>query len=103
VWALVLSAIVFFALCPSPIRSGSIAAGALLPTLGLWHQLNGVFASAGVSHAHTVACRSCWSACRGHRRPGTGVADSWFTRPPVARRALAVAALCRLVSVARGG
>ena len=36
------------------IRSGSIAAWALLPTLGLWHHLNGVFASAGVSHAHTV-------------------------------------------------
>ncbi len=46
VWALVLSAIAYFALCPTPIRSGAIAAGAALPTLALWNDLNSVFASA---------------------------------------------------------
>jgi hypothetical protein len=48
VWALALSAIAYFALCPTPIRSASIAAGAALPTLALWHDLNSVF-SAGAS------------------------------------------------------
>jgi hypothetical protein len=48
VWALALSAIAYFALCPTPIRSATIAAGAALPTLALWHDLNSVF-SAGAS------------------------------------------------------
>jgi O-Antigen ligase len=94
VWALVLSAIVFFALCPSPIRSGSIAAGALLPTLGLWHQLNGVFASAGVSHAHTVGVSIMLvGLIAGTVGLAQVVLDELVTLPPVARRALAVAAL----------
>src|SRR6476469_8043029 len=104
VWALVLSAIVFFALCPSPIRSGSIAAGALLPTLGLWHQLNGVFASSGVSGAHTVGV----SIMLVGLIAGTvGLAQvllaELVTLPPVARRALAVAALVWLVLVLAAG
>ena len=48
VWALALSAVAYFALCPTPIRSATIAAGAVLPTLALWHDLNSVF-SAGAS------------------------------------------------------
>jgi O-antigen ligase len=100
VWALVLSAIVFFALCPSPIRSGSIAAGALLPTLGLWHQLNGVFASAGVSHAHTVGVSIMLvGLIAGTVGLAQVVLDELVTLPPVARRALAVAALVWLVLV----
>lgn len=54
VWALVLSALVFFALCPAPLRTGAIAAGALLPTLAVWHRLNAVFSSVGGAHAHGV-------------------------------------------------
>jgi len=100
VWALVLSAIVFFALCPSPIRSGSIAAGALVPTLGLWHQLNGVFASAGVSHAHTVGVSIMLvGLIAGTVGLAQVVLDELVTLPPVARRALAVAALVWLVLV----
>ena len=100
VWALVLSAIVFFALCPSPIRSGSIAAGALLPTLGLWHQLNGVFASSGVSHAHTVGVSIMLvGLVAGTVGLAQVVLDELVTLPPVARRAVAVAALVWLVLV----
>ncbi|MDX6520245.1 MAG: hypothetical protein QOF08_850 [Gaiellales bacterium] len=49
VWALALSAIAYFALCPTPIRSATIAAGAALPTLALWHDLNSMFASGATS------------------------------------------------------
>lgn len=49
VWALALSAIAYFALCPTPIRSATIAAGAALPTLVLWHDLNSMFASGTTS------------------------------------------------------
>ncbi|MDX6552741.1 MAG: hypothetical protein QOH74_1229 [Gaiellales bacterium] len=45
VWALALSAPVFFALCPTPIRSAVIALGAAVPTLALWSDLNMVFSS----------------------------------------------------------
>jgi O-antigen ligase/polysaccharide polymerase Wzy-like membrane protein len=45
VWALALSAPVFLALCPTPIRSAVIALGAAVPTLVLWSDLNMVFSS----------------------------------------------------------
>jgi hypothetical protein len=51
VWALALSAIAYFALCPTPIRSATIAAGAALPTLALWHDLNSVFSAGGSGSA----------------------------------------------------
>ena len=54
VWALAVSAVVFFMLCPTPIRSGVVAAGAMLPTLLFWHQLNSVFSSQTGPHPHTV-------------------------------------------------
>ena len=50
-WALALSAIAYFALCPTPIRSATIAAGAALPTLALWHDLNSVFSAGGSGNA----------------------------------------------------
>jgi hypothetical protein len=53
-WAVALSAVVFLALCPTPIRSGAIAAAALLPTFALWNDLNSVFSSAGAVGGHTV-------------------------------------------------
>jgi hypothetical protein len=49
VWALALSAIAYLALCPTPIRSATIAVGAALPTLALWHDLNSMFASGATS------------------------------------------------------
>ena len=54
VWALAVSAVVFFLLCPTPIRSGAIAAGAAVPTFAFWHQLNSVFSSATGGHPHSV-------------------------------------------------
>jgi len=54
VWALAVSAVVFFLLCPTPIRSGFVAAGAALPTLLFWHQLNSVFSSQTGGHPHSV-------------------------------------------------
>jgi len=54
VWALALSAVVYFGLCPTPIRSGTIAAGAALPTLALWHDLNRVFATGTTGDADLV-------------------------------------------------
>ncbi|MDX6590960.1 MAG: hypothetical protein QOJ13_156 [Gaiellales bacterium] len=45
VWALALSAPVFFALCPTPIRSAVIALGAMVPALALWSDLNLAFSS----------------------------------------------------------
>jgi len=45
VWALAVSAPIFLALCPTPIRSAVIALGAAVPMLVMWSDLNEVFSS----------------------------------------------------------
>jgi hypothetical protein len=45
VWALAVSAVVFMALSPTPLRSAGIALGAAVPTLASWSDLNVVFSS----------------------------------------------------------
>ena len=105
VWALTLSSLVFFALCPTPLRSGLVAASALLPTLALWHQLNGVFATAGAVGAGSV----------GRSMLAVGmtatvvcavqvIVDELITLGPTGRRAVAIVATAGAVlALAAGG
>ena len=104
VWALALSALVFFALCPTPLRSGLIAASALLPTLALWHDLNSVFASGGGVHAATVG-RSivmvgmvATVVCAAQV-----IADELVTLGPAGRRVVAVTATVGVALAFLGG
>jgi hypothetical protein len=100
VWALVVSALVFFALCPTPIRSGAIAAGALLPTLVLWHDLNGVFSSAGGAPHAVGSSILLVGLVSGLVCGGQVLLDQVVTLPAAGRRAVAVAAaiwLCVMV------
>ena len=92
------SAIVFFALCPLPYPQRVDRRGGAAADAGLWHQLNGVFASAGVSRAHTVGVSIMLvGLIAGTVGLAQVVLDEPVTLPPVARRAVAVAALIWLV------
>jgi O-antigen ligase/polysaccharide polymerase Wzy-like membrane protein len=105
VWALVVSALVFFALCPTPIRSGAIAAGALLPTLALWHDLNGVFSSAGGGAPDAVGSSILLvGLVAGLVCGGQVLLDQVVTLPAAGRQAVAVgAAIWLVVMVMLGG
>ncbi len=92
VWALVVSALVFFVLCPTPIRSGTVAVGAALPTLLFWHQLNGVFSSQTGGHPHTVGVAILLTGVlSGLVAAGLTVLDEFVTLSDASRRAVAIA------------
>ncbi|HEY0388965.1 MAG TPA: O-antigen ligase family protein [Gaiellales bacterium] len=104
VWALAVSALVFFALCPTPIRSGTVAAGAVLPTLLLWHPLNGVFSSATGGHPHSVGLAILLTGLvSAFVTAGQVVVDELVTLPAQARQAVAIAATVWLFLVVLGG
>jgi hypothetical protein len=92
VWALAVSALVFFALCPTPIRSGAVAAGALLPTLLFWHQLNGVFSSQTGGHPHRVGVAILLTGILSALVAGAQtVLDEFVSLSDASRRAVAIA------------
>lgn len=39
-WALGVAGVIFYALCPTPVRSAVVVIAAVVPVLGLWHSLN---------------------------------------------------------------
>jgi O-Antigen ligase len=92
VWALALSALVFFLLCPTPIRSGVVAAGAALPTLLFWHQLNSVFSSQTGGHPHSVGIAILLTGMLSALvAGGQTVLDEFVTLSEASRRAVAIA------------
>jgi hypothetical protein len=100
VWALVVSSLVFFALCPTPVRSGAVAAGALLPTLALWHDLNSVFSSSSGGHPHGVGSSILLvGLVSGLVCAGQVLLDQFVTLPAGGRQAVAVAASIAVVVV----
>jgi hypothetical protein len=94
VWALALSAVAYVALCPTPIRSLTIAAGAALPTLALWHDLNSVFsAGAGGGGDAGVVGDSILRVALIAGAVGVGqvLVDEAVELAPAARRTVAIA------------
>jgi hypothetical protein len=104
VWALAVSALVFFALCPTPIRSGAVAAGSVLPTLLLWHQLNGVFSSTTGGHPHSVGLAILLTGLvSAVVAAAQTLLDEVLTLPAEARRAVAIAGAVWLVLMVLAG
>lgn len=106
VWALALSAPVFLALCPTPIRSAVIALGAAVPMLVSWSDLNLVFSS-GLAAANAGAVGGAIlrvALIAGLVGAGQVVADQFVELGESGRRAVTAAAVVvGLVLLVGGG